>query len=96
MKLVFLASAVPDLRWFKAYYVSVFPDGRERADRQFLAIQSLLKANPYIGHPSDKIDGAREHHVLRTPFTFLYRVRDDRIEVMRVLDTRADWSGGDE
>jgi hypothetical protein len=26
---------------------------------------------------------------LRTPFVLLYRVKDDRIEVLRVLDLRA-------
>jgi plasmid stabilization system protein ParE len=93
MKLVFLPSTVADLRWLKTYYVSVFPEGGAKADRQFLAVQALLKANPLIGHPSDKVDGAREHHMLRTPFTFIYRIREDRIEVLRVLDTRADWTG---
>ncbi len=96
MKLVFLASTARDLRWFKSYYVSVFPDGRIRAETQFRSLQELLKANPYIGHPSEKGDEVRELHVPRTPFTFLYRVREDRLEILRVLDTRADWSGGGE
>ncbi|MCY0146289.1 hypothetical protein OEG84_00785 [Hoeflea sp. G2-23] len=96
MKLVFLPSTVPDLRWFKAFYVNVVSDGKARAGRQFLAIQALLKANPLIGHPSDKGNGAREHHMLKTPFTFVYRVREDRIEVLRVFDARAQWSAGEE
>jgi toxin ParE1/3/4 len=96
MKIVFLASTVPDLRWFKTYYSSVFPDGGARADHQFRSLQHLLKTNPNIGHPSEKGDGVREFHVPRTPFTFVYRVRDDRIEILRVLDTRADWSALEE
>ncbi len=96
MKIVFPSSTVPNLRWFKAYYVSVFSEDKINADRQFLAVQTLLKANPAIGHPSDNVDGAREFHVLRTPFTFIYRVRQDRIEVLRILDTHADWDVSDE
>ncbi len=92
MKLVFLASTVPDLRWLKAYYVSVFPEGRARATNRFLAIQNLLKANPQIGHPVESVEGARAFHVSGTPFTFIYRIKQDRIEVLRTLDTRADWS----
>ena len=95
MKLVFLASTVKDLRWFKTYYESVFPDGRAREENQFRSLQELLKANPYIGHPSGTGDDVRELHVPRTPFTFLYRLRDDRIEILRVVDTRADWSASD-
>lgn len=87
---------MPDLRWFKTYYIKAFPEGKATADKRFIAVQQLLKANPYIGHPSEKIEGAREHRVLRTPFNFLYRVLDDRIEILRVLDTRSDWNGDDE
>ena len=89
MKIVFLPSTIADLRWFKNYYMTVFPAGKQRAERQFQNIQNVLKANPYVGHPSDGIDGAREHKVLRTPFTFLYRVKEDRIEILRVMDDRA-------
>lgn len=91
MKLVFLASTKADLRWFKRYYVSVFPQGRSKADKQFLALQKALKANPFIGHPSDITEGTREFPVLQTPFSFIYRVREDRIEILRVIDNRADW-----
>jgi plasmid stabilization system protein ParE len=93
MKLIYLKSAAPDLRWFKHYYMNVFPEGRVRADQQFMVTQNLLKANPYLGQPSDFAESAREHHLPRTPFTFVYRVRDDRIEVLRVVDGRSDWRG---
>ena len=93
MRLVFLASSAPDLRWFKTYYIKAFPDGKATAEKRFLAVQQLLKSNPHIGHPSRKVEGAREHHVARTPFTVIYRVVADRIEILRVLDMRSDWDG---
>ena len=91
MRLVFLASSIDDLRWFKQYYMNVFPEGRVKANKQFLALQKALKINPYIGHSSDGMEGAREHHILRTPFTFIYRIKQDRIEILRVIDNRSDW-----
>jgi plasmid stabilization system protein ParE len=91
MRLIFLARATQDLRWFKRYYTAAFPEGRTKADAQFLRAQQLLLANPHIGHPSDKMEGARELHIQRTPFTFIYRPFSDRIEILRVVDERSDW-----
>lgn len=89
MKIIYLALAKRDLRWFKSYYMQVFPQGREVADSQFLRSQKILKENPYIGHPSERVDGAREYYIPRTPFTFVYRVKDETIEVLRLLDGRS-------
>jgi toxin ParE1/3/4 len=89
VRLVYLASAEADLRWFKLYYTRTFPEGRKMADAQFLHTQQLLRENPMMGHAIEEIPGVREHHVPRTPFSFVYRLRDDRIEVLRVQDKRA-------
>lgn len=91
MRLLFLAQAKHDLRWFKRYYIDAFPEGRKKTDEQFLRAQQLLSANPHIGHLSEKVEGARELHIRRTPFTFIYRPFKDRIEILRVVDERSDW-----
>mgnify|MGYP002173220498 CR=1 FL=1 len=90
MKILFLPECRADLRWFKRYYTSIFTEGRERADRQFLTARKLLKTNPFIGHPVDGLEEVRAHHLPRTPFTILYRLRKDRIEILRILDNRSD------
>lgn len=90
MKIVFLASAKPDLRWFKHYYMSRFPEGRRNADAQFLSTKALLLANPFVGHSVENIEDARIYSIPRTPFSFIYRVKDNVIEVVRVLDTRSE------
>lgn len=90
MKFVFLASAKPDLRWFKRYYAVSFPEGRRNADAQFLKTRELLMANPQIGHPLENLAGAREYSIPRTPFSFIYRVAGDAIVVLRVLDGRSE------
>jgi hypothetical protein len=54
MKVIYLPSAKSDMRWFKKYYVSVFPEGKTKAEAQYLAVQAALKLNPRIGHPSQR------------------------------------------
>ncbi len=94
MRLVYLASAKPGLRRFHRYYTEVFPEGKAHADRRFLAVQTLLKSNPRAGHESEIVPGAREFPVPQTPFTYVYQIRDDRIEIMLVADNRSNWRGG--
>lgn len=92
MNIVFLASTRADLRWFKRYYTRVFPEGRSNADRQFKTFLDILKANPGIGHPYEPEPEVREYSLPRVPFTVLYRVKSDRIEVLRVYDQRSAFS----
>ena len=92
MKIIFLDSSKADLRWFKHYYIGHFPEGRQNADAHFLKTKELLSSNPYIGHKVEGMAGVRVHSVTRTPFAFIYRVTEDAIEVLRVLDSRAEES----
>lgn len=88
MKIVFLPSAAQDIAWFRYYYRSVFPAGDENARNNLMAIQKLLAANPYVGHPSPSHDNLRELHVKKTPFTPVYRVTEVQIEILRLWDER--------
>jgi plasmid stabilization system protein ParE len=90
MKIVFLAAAKLDLRWFKRYYMEVFPAGRAKADAHFLKTTRLLSSNPLIGQPVAFVEGAREYRIPRTPFGFVYRIAKDAIEVIRILDGRSE------
>ena len=88
MKIVFLDTAIPDIQWFRFYYRSVFPDGSAKARAQLQAMQALLAANPYAGHPCDTGQPVRELTIPRTPFTLIYRVTATRIEILRLWDSR--------
>lgn len=92
MKIVFLDAAKPDLRWFKRYYITIFPEGRRNADQQYRALLKLLKSSPMIGEPADDFRNAREHPVKNTPFTVIYRIRPEHIEILRLLDQRSRFS----
>lgn len=57
MKIVFLESAAQDIQWFRYYYGSVFPAGSAKARDKIKAIQAILAANPYAGHPRSRFFG---------------------------------------
>ena len=84
MKIFFLETAMYDLRWFKQYYTRVFPEGRSNTNQQYRAFLQILKANPGIGHPDEWELGLMEYHILRTPFTVLYRVKSEHVEILRL------------
>jgi plasmid stabilization system protein ParE len=88
MRVVYLRSTASDLKWLRLYYVKVFPDGHKNAIRQLKATEVLLSENPWIGrlYAGDEI---RILNLPRTPFAFVYRVKQDRIEIIRVMDQRA-------
>ena len=92
MKIVFLASTVRDLKWFRHYYRAVFAEGSEKAGAHFRAALATLSANPHAGRRSEPEMEVRELSIPRTPFIIIYRVTPLQIEVLRLWDTR---QGGD-
>jgi len=88
-ELVYLETSKADLAWYRLYYRSIFPEGRQQAAKQYLRAVSNLLDNPRIGHPIDEQD-AREYSVPRIPFSIVYRLNGERIEIIRVWDQRAD------
>ena len=92
MKLVFLPSTRTDLRWMRRYCAQVFPDGATRAAEHYARASGVLRNNPLAGRPVEDMRGIREFSIPRTPFSFIYRVARDRIEVLRIRDQRGDRS----
>jgi plasmid stabilization system protein ParE len=91
MRLVLLPAAILDLAWVRSYCGRVFPEGAKGARPRIRASLRLIRDNPELGHPTHRA-GVRELVVPRTPFSLIYRVRGDRVELMRVWDQRADRS----
>ncbi|MDQ0396358.1 type II toxin-antitoxin system RelE/ParE family toxin [Labrys monachus] len=89
MKIVYLAGTTADIAWMRNYYAHVFPEGRKRAREHFKAAEALLSETPLIGRTT-AVPEVRELVIPRTPFSFLYRVRPERIEILRIWDGRAD------
>lgn len=92
MKIKFLASAESDLRWYRHYYEDIFPEGRKRANARYLSATRALMTNPFLGVPLEDAD-ARKFTITGTPFHFVYRVGEDRIEILQVKDGRSNPAG---
>ena len=90
MRLVFLPSTRADLAWMRNYYARILPDGARRAADRYIKTCEVLRGHPQVGRPVEGMPGIRELLIPRTPFSFIYRAVDDRIEVLRVWDQRGD------
>lgn len=91
MKIVYLESTINDLLWMRHYYESIFPDGRVRARKQFHSLEALLIAHPFIGAQLQQ-KNVREFSIPKTPFSYIYRVQPEYIEILRIWDERQDRS----
>jgi len=92
MKIIILAEAKADLRWFKHYYTRVFPEGRKNADQQYHSFLRLLKTTPTIGEAVEDMADVREYPIRNIPFSVIYRVRSEHIELLRIFDQRSEFS----
>lgn len=92
MQIIFLAEAKTDLRWFNRYYTRVFPEGKTKADKQYRALLTLLRTQPKVGNSVDDLPGVFEYVITGIPFTALYRLKGETIEIMRIYDQRSGFS----
>lgn len=87
MIVVFLKSCDDDFEWIRIYYREIFPAGAPKADVHFARAVAVLEDNPYAG---PALDGdLRIYSVRRTPFAYVYRLIEGRVEVVRLRDQRA-------
>ena len=88
MRVIYLPSTKNDFIWLHEYYSSVFPDGSNKALNQLDVSAELLSLNPYIWKELEY--WLRDLVIARTPFSYIYRVTDNYIEVLRIWDNRKD------
>lgn len=87
MRVVFLGKTEDDLRWINNYYDHFFPEGRTRAWKRILNSIRLIQFKPAIGRPYKELP-KRRHAIPNTPFVIYYQVSGDRLEILRIWDTR--------
>lgn len=88
MKITYLEGAQQDIAWFRKYYASVFPAGKNSASKHYLDAIKNLTQNPQIGQAIEGTS-ARKLVVSRTPFAIVYRIFPNEIRIYRLLDGRA-------
>jgi len=91
MIIVWSPVAIDDLAALRAYIAEDNPAAAERiALRILYAIDELLAAQPRSGRPG-RVPGTRELVVTRTPYIVPYRIRQNRIEVLRIYHGARRW-----
>lgn len=90
MRIVWTEPAVHDLAAARAY---IARDNVSAADRQverMLVAVAQLQRFPEIGRPGRR-NGTRELVVSGTPYIAAYRLRNDAVEILRVMHSRQRW-----
>jgi toxin ParE1/3/4 len=89
MRITYSALARSDLRWYDRYYKQVFPEGALNAHAHYMRAVLLLLEHPQVGQEIDAA-GTRVWPISRTPFSLIYLVKSEKIQVLRVWDNRRD------
>ncbi len=90
MNIIFRSSTKSDLKWFRRYYTSVFPEGERQAKNHYLQTYKTLLDYPQVGGFVNNCKPVRELQIPRTPFSFVYYVTEKEIIIIRVLDSRSE------
>jgi len=91
MIILWSPEAINDLASLRAY---IAEDDKAAAQRVVLHIlrniEQLLSDHPSLGRPG-RVPGTRELVVPRTPYIVPYRIRNNRLQVLRVYHGARKW-----
>ncbi|WP_404788913.1 type II toxin-antitoxin system RelE/ParE family toxin [Altericista sp. CCNU0014] len=90
MPIVWLSVAVQDVLRIRTYIADRDPSSAKDVALRIDKSVNLLATMPNVGRPG-RIFGTRELAVQKTPFLVVYRVQNERVEVLRVLHGRQDF-----
>ncbi len=90
MRILWFPSAVEDFAALRAYIALDAPGRADVVARRILDAVERLAEFPQQGRVG-RVSGTRELVVPRTPYVVAYRVRDDVIQILRVLHGARRW-----
>jgi toxin ParE1/3/4 len=90
MRVAWTAPAARGLEDIGDYIARENPGAARRTVRRIRARARTLAAHPYLGRPG-RIADTRELVITSTPFIVVYRVRDDRLEILAVFHSARIW-----
>ncbi len=90
MKVIWFKSAVLDLKSVRDYITQDNPQAAQQVVQRIKDKVSLLREQPGMGRLG-RVPNTKELLVDRTPFILPYRVRDNKVEILRVLHTSRRW-----
>jgi toxin ParE1/3/4 len=91
MTLQWSPESIHDLLALRAHIAEHDPAAAKRvALHIFYCVEYLLLENPKLGAPG-RVPGTRELVIPKTPYIVPYRVRQSKIEIVRVYHTSRPW-----
>jgi toxin ParE1/3/4 len=87
MPIVWLPLAVQDIIHIRTYIADQTPQAASKVGQRIDQSVNHLAAMLNTGRPG-RVFGTRELVISGTPFLVVYRVKDNRIEILRVLHGR--------
>ena len=87
MPIVWLPIAVQDVIHLRTYIADLDPQAASQIAQRIEQAVSYLATMPNIGRPG-RLFGTRELVIGGTPFLAVYRVQNNRIEILRILHGR--------
>jgi toxin ParE1/3/4 len=90
VRVKWLRTALTNLKAEAEYIAADSPTAAVRTVTAIFDAVSLLEKYPSVGRPG-RVTGTRELVVRGTPYIIPYRVRSDRIELLRVFHGARKW-----
>ena len=90
MIIKWLDDAIYDLQALRQYIAQDKPSAAKRLAKRILKAVNLLSDQPGMGRPG-RVLGTREVVVSSTPYIVPYRVKNNSIEILRVLHVAMEW-----
>ncbi len=90
MIIQWLEDAVYDLQALRQYITQDKPSAANRLAKRILNAINLLSDQPNLGR-AGRVLGTRELIVSNTPYIIPYRVKNNSIEILRILHVVMEW-----
>lgn len=90
MTVKWLDDAIDDLQSLRDYIAEENPPAANYIAKHILHCVDLLSTQPQIGRPG-RVSHTRELIISNTPFIIPYRVKNNVIEILRVLHGAMQW-----
>ena len=90
MMIKWLDDAIDDLKALSHYISQDKPSAANRVAQQILKTVGLLSEQPGMGRPG-RVPGSRELVIPGTPFIIPYRIKNNTVEILRVLHGAMPW-----
>jgi toxin ParE1/3/4 len=90
MKIRWLNDSIKDLTALRQYIAQENPTAARRVAKKIILSVNLLLDQPGIGR-AGRVPNSRELVVTGTPFLVPYRIKNNTIEILRVLHSAMQW-----